>query len=143
MTVGRMGKYPSNHSAICMPKDTERQVSSTQAPGAPRATAQQVEDGSASLMDFALAARDQYVESTATANQALHMGCLIRQEGTPWRSGSTCVVILTPNGTVFIHAQDMIYSGRRLRPEIHGAILRALGADPAGPGAGAGDRGVL
>ncbi|MDE0194003.1 MAG: hypothetical protein OXP08_00480, partial [bacterium] len=74
-----------------------------------------------------------HVESTATANQALHMGCLIRQDGTPWRSGSTYVVILTPNGTVFIHAQDMIYSGRRLRPEIHGAILRALGADPANP----------
>ena len=42
-------------------------------------------------------------------------------------------MILTPNGTVFIHPQDMIYSGRRLRPEIHGAILRALGADPANP----------
>lgn len=60
-----------------------------EAPAAPPTTAQQVEDGSASLMDFALAVRDQYVESTATANQALHLGFLIRQAGTPWRSGST------------------------------------------------------
>ena len=104
-----------------------------EAPDTPLATAQQVEDGSASLMDFAIAVRDQYVESTATANQALQLGCLVRQDGTPWHSGSTYVVLLTPNGTVFIHAQDMRLSGRKLRPAIHAAILGALGVDPTDP----------
>ena len=55
-------------------------------PPDPRVTAQQVVDD-ASLMAFALAVRDQYVESSATVNQGFHLGCLIRQAGTPWRSG--------------------------------------------------------
>ena len=104
-----------------------------EAPDTPLATARQVEDGSAFLMDFALALRDQYVESTATANQALHPGCLIRQDGTPWHSGSTYDVLPTPSGTGFIHAQDMRLSGRKLRPAIHAAILGALGVDPTDP----------
>ena len=102
-----------------------------EAPSTPSATAQQVEDRSVALMDFALAVRDQYIESTATPKQALHLGCLIRQAGTPWRSGSTYVVLLTLDGTVFIHAKDMRLSGRKLKPDIHRVILRALGVDPA------------
>ena len=43
------------------------------------------------------------------------------------------VVLLTPDGTVFIHAQDMRLSGRKLLPAIHGAILGALGVDPGNP----------
>ena len=104
--------------------------SGVKAPADPAATAQQVEDGSASLMDFTVAVRDQYVESTATTNQALHLGCLIRQDGTPRHSGATYAELLTPNGTVFMHAQDMGLSGRKLRPPIHAAILGALGVDP-------------
>ena len=104
-----------------------------QAPAVPRATAQQVEDGSATLTDFALAVRDQYVDSTATPNQALHLGCLIRQDDSDWRSGSTYVVLMTPTGTVYIHAKDMILSGRQLTPSIHRAILAALGIDPDDP----------
>lgn len=101
-------------------------------PPDPPVTARQVIDD-ASLMAFAIAVRDQYVESTATTNQALHLGCLIRQDGTPWRSGSTYVVLVTPTGTVFIHAKDMALSGRKLRPSIHRAILDALGVDLANP----------
>lgn len=94
-----------------------------EAPAVPRATAQQVEDGSATLMDFAVAVRDQYIESTATPNQALHLGCLIRQDDGDWRFRSTYVVLMTPTGTVFIHAKDMTLSGRKLTPSIHRAIL--------------------
>ena len=102
-----------------------------EAPAAPRETAQQVEDGSTTLMDFALAVRDQYIESIVTPNHAFHLGCLIRQEGSHWRSGSTYVVLLTPDGTVFVHAKDMRLSGRKLTPEIHRTILGALGINPA------------
>ena len=102
-----------------------------EAPATPSPTAQQVEDRSAALMDFTLAVRDQYVESTATPKHALHLGCLIRQEESHWRSGSTYVVLLTLDGTVFIHAQDMRLSGRKLTPDIHRAILGALEVNPA------------
>ena len=103
-------------------------------PSNPRVSAQEVEDGSASLTDFALAATAQFVNDTqgvTTVRQAAYTGCLIRQEGSPWRSGATYVVQLTPDGRVLIHAKDMSLSGRQLNPAIYGAILRVLGIDPA------------
>ena len=93
-----------------------------------RVTAQQVEDGSASLRDFALAARDY---ETRTAEQAEYASCLNRQEGGPWRFGSTYLVQLTPDGRVWFHAKAMSLAGRQLKPVIYGAILHALGIDPA------------
>ena len=103
-------------------------------PAPPRVTAQQVEDGSASLMDFTLAVRDQFVnefQGATTLDQTAYFGCLFRQEGSPWRSGSTYIVELTPDGRVFIHTKDMSLSGRLLTPVIYGAILHALGISPA------------
>ena len=41
------------------------------------------------------------------------LGCLIRQEGSVWRSGSTYIVSLTPDGRVFLHAKDMALAGRQ------------------------------
>ena len=99
-------------------------------PAVPGVTAQQVEDGSASLTDFALAARG-HAQGSTTAEQAAYVGCLLRQEGSPWRSGSTYLVQLTPDGRVFVHAKDMALSGRLLKPVIYGAILHVLGIDPA------------
>jgi len=103
-------------------------------PAPPRVTAQEVEDGSASLADFALAAKEQYVNASqgiTTVRQAAYTACLVRQEGSPWRSGSTYLVQLTPDGRVFIHAEDMSLSGRQLKPAIYGAVLHALGISPA------------
>ncbi len=102
-------------------------------PAAPRVTAQQVEDGSASLTDFALAARDHFVSDLQerTRQQFAYGRCLIRQEGSPWRSGSTYLVRLTPDGRVYDHAKDMSLSGRLLTPVIYGAILHALGISRA------------
>ena len=103
-------------------------------PAVPRVTAQQVEDGSASLADFALAAKAQYVNASqgiTTVRQAAYTACLVRQEGSPWRSGSTYLVQLTPDGRVFIHAKDMSLSGRQLKPALYGAVLHALGISPA------------
>ncbi len=101
-------------------------------PADPRVTASQVEDGSASLMDFTLAVRDQFGQGTTTPSQrTLYVGCLIRQEGSVYRSGSTYLIQLRIDGRVFVHAKDMSLSGRQLRPAIYGAILEALGIDPA------------
>ena len=98
-------------------------------PAAPAVTAQQVEDGSATLKDFALALRDQLTggRRATTPEQVFYFGCLIRQEGSHWRSGSTYTIQLAPNGRVFIHTKDMSLSGRLLNPIIYGAILSALG----------------
>ena len=105
----------------------------------PPVTAQQVEDGSASLTDFALAVRDIFVSESqgmttpniTTLKQLAYVGCLFRQEGGPWRSGSTYVVRLAPSDRVLVHSKDMALSGGQLDPVIYEAILRALGIDPA------------
>ena len=101
-------------------------------PPDPRVTAQQVEDGSGSLKDFALAARERFgieTQTIATLEQVLYSACLLRQEGSPWRSGSTYLVSLLPDGRVLIHAKSMALSGRLLNPLIYAEILSALGVE--------------
>ena len=83
-------------------------------PADPSVTAQQVENGTGSLMEFALSSRDRVGEQareTRTLGQGPYIGCLIRQEGGPWRSGSTYLVNLTLDGRVLVHAKDMSLSG--------------------------------
>ena len=102
-------------------------------PADPRVTAKQVEDGRASLMDFALAVRERSREHSqpgTSVEQGQYIGCIIRQEGSPWRSGSTYIVTLTLDGRVFVHAKDMALSGRLLNPLIYAEILSALGVSP-------------
>ena len=104
-------------------------------PAPPRVTAQQVEAGRASLMDFTLVARDQRAsESQGGATpEAAYTRCLIRQEGSPWRSGSTYLIDmnLRAYGRVLLHAKNMALSGALLKPVIYHAILHALGINPA------------
>ncbi len=103
-------------------------------PPDPAVTAQQVEDGSASLTDFALAARDEFrkgSQGVTSFEQVAYFGCLIRQEGGPWRSGSTYIVTLTPDGRVFVHSKRMSLSGGQLNPLIYLEILSALGISGA------------
>ena len=108
----------------------------------PQVTAEQVENGTGSLMNFALSSRDRFREQAmqaTTPGQTQYFACLIRQDESPWRSGSTYLVTLTHDGRVFVHAKDMSLSGRQLKPSIYGGILRALGinrADLADPAAG-------
>ena len=100
----------------------------------PHVTAQQVEDGTGSLMDFALSSRDRFREQAApgaSAGQPQYLACLIRQDESSWRFGSTYLVTLTPDGRVYVHAKDMSLSGGKLKPSIYGAILRAVGINPA------------
>ena len=99
-----------------------------------RVTARQVEDGSASLADFATEARSRASEQArlaTTPDQALYFACRVRQPDGIWRAGSTYLVALTPDGRVYVHAGDMSLAGRLLKVPIHGAILQALGIDPA------------
>ena len=95
-------------------------------------TAQQVEDGSANLMDFTLAVRERSREAqqATTVEEGLYIGCIVRQEGSAWRSGSTYIVSLTPDGRVYVHAKDMSLSGRLLNPLIYAQILYSLGVSP-------------
>ncbi len=100
-------------------------------PADPHVTAQQVENGSATLRDFAEAARDRYRTPISTLEGALYFQCLVRQEGSPWRSGSTYLVQLTPDGRVYEHAKSMALSGRLLNPLVFAEILSALGVSPS------------
>ena len=99
----------------------------------PLVTAQQVENGTGSLMDFALSSRERFREQGAltTPGQPQYLGCVIRQDESPWRFGSTYLVTLTHDGRVHVQAKDMSLSGRLLKPSIYGRILGALGIDPA------------
>ena len=102
-------------------------------PPDPAVTAQQVEAGSASLKDFALATRDinkQVSQEVKDLEILWYLGCIIRQEGSAWRSGSTYIVQLSPDGRVFLHAKDMALSGRLLNPLIYAEILSKLGVSP-------------
>ena len=86
----------------------------------PRVTAQQVEDGSATLMEFALAARDRYIsagQELRSLEEAAYLQCRVREEGSPWRFR--------------FHLPRVSDAGRQgLRTrEVHGA-----GREEAGPG---------
>ncbi len=100
----------------------------------PLVTAQQVENGTGLLRDFALSVRDrsrEHSQQATTVEQGLYIGCLVRQEGSVWHSGSTYIVSLTPDGRVFLHAKDMALAGRQLNPLIYADILAPLGVSPA------------
>ena len=99
-------------------------------PPDPAVTAQQVEDGSASLRDFTLAARERLNVEIGDGVYLYNL-CLIRQEGGPYRSGSTYLVQLTLDRRVYVHAKQMALSGRRIKASIYTAILTALGVTPA------------
>ncbi|MCY3765710.1 MAG: T9SS type A sorting domain-containing protein [Gemmatimonadetes bacterium] len=102
------------------------------APPEPAVTAQQVEDGSASLADFGRATRDAFkkhsqAETVTSFEQIAYFGCFVRRESGPWRAGSTYVVMLTPDRRVLLHSKEMALSGGLLNPVIYGAILASLG----------------
>ena len=98
-------------------------------PPDPPVRAQDVVNGSRTLAEFALAARDRFKSRGAdvlTPQQFAYSGCLLRQEGGPWHSGSMYIVTLTPDGRVYLHAKDMSLSAGRLNPSIYAGILSAL-----------------
>ena len=125
------GVFSNAHNAVAQAQDACPLPAGVTPPADLPVTAQQVEAGTASLMDFVLAGKGDFSRPPSTPEAALHAGCLLRLEGTSYRSGSTYFVSLTPDGRVFIHAKDMSLTGRQLHPVIYGAILQALGIGPA------------
>ncbi|MDE0330536.1 MAG: autotransporter domain-containing protein [Nitrospinae bacterium] len=97
----------------------------------PSITAEQVEAGTASISDFALAARD-YMESVQRGPELAHNACVVRQDG-PWKSGSTYLTTISTDGRVFFHAARAALGGRPLKRTVYGAILRALGITATAP----------
>lgn len=104
----------------------------------PPVTAGEVEDGSASLMDFAVAAIAQFKRrgsDTLSSEQLAVSGCRLRLEGGPWRSGDTYLVSLTPeDGRVYFHARDMSLSASRLRFDVYAGILDRARSTPGSLG---------
>ncbi len=121
------------HPALAQMRDACPLPAGVAPPADLHVAAQDVEEGRANLMDFALAVRDQNNEigSGTSLEQVAYLGCRVRQEESPYRSGSTYLVQLTPDGRILVHAKDMALSGRQLHPLIYGAILQALGINPA------------
>ena len=103
-------------------------------PTDPPVTAQDVVDGSATLEQFTLAARNQFTGTGSekpTPAQIAYTGCRLRQDGGPWRSGDIYLVTLTPDGRVYLHAKRMSLSAGKLKPAIYAGILVALGTPQA------------
>ena len=125
------GILSSTHLALAQSRDACTRPAGVTSVAPPDVTAQQVEDGSASPREFALAVRDRFRAGAETPEETFHIACLLREEGSPWRSGSTYLVTLTPDGRIYEHAKSMALVGRLLERGIYGAILQALGIDPA------------
>ena len=125
------GILSNTHLALAQSRDACALPAGVTSVAPPDVTAQQVEDGSASPREFALAVRDRFRAGAETPEETFHIACLLREEGSPWRSGSTYLVTLTPDGRIYEHAKSMALAGRLLERGIYGAILQALGIDPA------------
>ena len=125
------GILSNTHLALAQSRDACTLPDGVTSVAPPDVTAQQVETGSASLREFALAVRDRFRAGAETPEETFYIACLLRQEGSPWRSGSTYLVTLTPDGRIYEHAKSMALAGRLLERGIYGAILQALGIDPA------------
>ena len=125
------GILSNTHLALAQSRDACTLPAGVTSVAPPDVTAQQVEDGSASLREFALAVRDRFRAGAETPEETFYIACLLREEGSPWRSGSTYLVTLTPDGRIYEHAKSMALAGRLLERGIYGAILQALGIDPA------------
>ncbi len=125
------GILSNTHLALAQSQDACTLPAGVTSVAPPDVTAQQVETGSASLREFALAVRDRFRAGAETPEETFYIACLLRQEGSPWRSGSTYLVTLTPDGRIYEHAKSMALAGRLLERGVYGAILQALGIDPA------------
>lgn len=96
----------------------------------PSVTAAQVAAGTGDLREFALAAR-RFLDGLQTGEDIVYAACLIRHEG-PWKSGSTYIVTLSPDGRIFAHSDMAALSGRRLEDSLYRSIAQAVGLSRTG-----------
>ena len=121
------GAFFVAHPALAQPQEACSLPDDVAPPPALAVTAQQVEDGSATLREFGLETRNFFSRGTGSRAMQLYVGCTMREDGNDLHSGSTYLVQLTPDGRVFVHSKNMALSGRLLNRLIYGAILQALG----------------
>ena len=121
------GAFFVAHPALAQPQEACSLPDDVAPPPALAVTAQQVEDGSATLREFGLETRNFFSLGTGSRVMQLYVGCTMREDGNDLHSGSTYLVQLTPDGRVFVHSKNMALSGRLLNRLIYGAILQALG----------------
>lgn len=94
-------------------------------------TAEQVENGEATLTDFVTG---MLLYARQIRNHPLsngYTGCLLTHEG-PWKYGSTYVVTMTTNGRLGLHGANVVLSGRLLDPDITAAIGEAASSSLRG-----------
>ena len=77
-----------------------------------RTTASEVTERE-TLKAFVLSARD-YVSSIADFDGTIDLLTTLWQEGGDWRHGNTFIIILEPNGTIWLHGADPELSGKDL-----------------------------
>ena len=101
----------------------------------PTVTAADVEAGTSTLREFALAMVDYTTDTTVNLDEAAYIACLFRDREGPFFSGSTYVIsVVLFDGRVFLNTNDMSTAGRLLKPEIYQAITAAAGSPPFGNG---------
>ena len=122
------GILSNTHLALAQSRDACTLPAGVTSVAPPDVTAQQVETGSASLREIALAVRDRFRAGAATPEETFYIACLLREEGSPWRSGSTYLVTLTPDGRIYEHAKSMALAGRLLERWIYGSDPSSVGA---------------
>ena len=96
----------------------------------PEVTAQDVVADDMKLKDFTRLVRDRFKSYSSTVTsmtQIAYFGCILRQEGGPWRSESVYPILVTPFGRVVFHTKDMSLTGRLLNPAILATIYAELG----------------
>lgn len=96
----------------------------------PVVSAQDADIDATQLGSFTREVRDRFKNYSLTVtsmSQIAYFGCILRQEGGPWRTDSVYPILLTPFGRVVFHTEDMTLAGRLLDPTILATIYTALG----------------
>lgn len=130
VSVVLIGVFCTTHSTLAQAVDECPLPPDTAPVEDPTISAQQVEADATNLGDFTREVRDRFKNYSLTVTsmaQIAYFGCILRQEGGPWRTDSVYPILLTPSGRVVFHTKDMTLSGRLLNPAILTSIFSALG----------------
>ncbi|MXW63201.1 MAG: T9SS type A sorting domain-containing protein [Bacteroidetes bacterium SB0662_bin_6] len=95
------------------------------------ATAEQVENGDATLTQFVTGLLTYGAQIRGSRRSFGYIGCLATHEG-PWNFGSTYLVTMTSAGRLVLHGQDVLLTGGLLDSPVFGSIAAAASASPIG-----------
>ena len=94
-------------------------------------TAEQVENGEATLTEFVNDYFAYILQISASPLAAGYLGCALTHEG-PWNYGSTYITTMTPRGTLALHGKDLLLSGGVVDSTMLDAISQAASAAVTG-----------